>query len=109
MVIKVENAFQNFKVFCTIVPLLIHVDPSKPFILETNIFNFAICAIVSQLGENNFLHHVGLFSCKFSPTKINYKIYDKKIIAIVDAFEEWRHLLEGVQHEIIMYSDRMNL
>jgi hypothetical protein len=27
----------------------------------------------------------------------------------MDAFEEWRHLLEGVQHEIIMYSDHKNL
>jgi len=26
----------------------------------------------------------------------------------MDAFEEWRHLLEGVQHEIIVYSDHKN-
>jgi hypothetical protein len=26
----------------------------------------------------------------------------KELLAIVDAFEEWHHLLEGVQHEIVV-------
>jgi hypothetical protein len=30
-------------------------------------------------------------------------------LAIVDAFEEWCHLLERVQHEITMYSYHKNL
>jgi hypothetical protein len=33
----------------------------------------------------------------------------KKILAIVDAFEEWHHLFKGVQHEIIMNSNYKNL
>jgi hypothetical protein len=107
--VEAKNAFQFLKASFTIVPLLIHVDPSKPFILEINTFNFAIGAILSQLGKNNFLHHVGFCSRKFSPAEINYEIYDKKLLAIVDAFEEWRHLLEGAQHEIIMYSNHKNL
>jgi hypothetical protein len=41
--------------------------------------------------------------------KINYKIHDKKLLAIMDAFEEWCHLFEGAQHEIIMYLDHKNL
>jgi len=32
-----------------------------------------------------------------------------KIIAIVDAFEEWQHLFEKVQHEIIVYPNLKNL
>jgi hypothetical protein len=44
-----------------------------------------------------------LHSCKFFPTEINYEIHDKKLLAIMDAFEEWHHLFEGAQHEIIMY------
>jgi hypothetical protein len=27
----------------------------------------------------------------------------------MDAFEKWHHLLEGVQHEIIVYSNHKNL
>jgi hypothetical protein len=41
--------------------------------------------------------------------EINYEIHDKELIAIMDAFEEWHHLLEIVQHEIIVYSNHKNL
>jgi hypothetical protein len=33
----------------------------------------------------------------------------KKLLAIMNAFEEWHHLFESVQHEIIMYSNHKNL
>jgi hypothetical protein len=75
--IEAENAFQFLKVSFTIAPLLIHVNPSKPFVLETDTFDFTIGAIFSKLGEDNLLHHVGFRSHKFSPTKINYDIHDK--------------------------------
>jgi hypothetical protein len=77
----------------TIALLLIHADLSKPFVLEMNASDFALGVIFSQLGEDNLLYLVGFCSCKFSPTKINYKIHDKEPLAIVDAFEEWHHLL----------------
>jgi hypothetical protein len=35
-------------------------------------------------------------------------IHDKKLLTIMDAFEEWRHLFEKVQHEIIVYFDHKN-
>jgi hypothetical protein len=41
--------------------------------------------------------------------EINYKIHDKELLTIMDAFKEWRRLLEGVQHEIILYSNHKNL
>jgi hypothetical protein len=41
--------------------------------------------------------------------EINYEIRDKKLFAIMDAFEEWRHLLEKAQHEITMYLNDNNL
>jgi hypothetical protein len=37
------------------------------------------------------------------------RFHDKEFFTIMDAFEEWRHLLEGVQHETIMYSNHKNL
>ncbi len=90
-------------------PLLIHVDPSKPFVLKTCASDFAISTIFSQLGKDIFFHPIGFCSCKFSLMEINNKIHDKELLAIVDAFEKWCHLFEGVQHEITMYSDHKNL
>jgi hypothetical protein len=41
--------------------------------------------------------------------EINYEIHDKKILAIMDAFEEWHHLFERIQQETIMYLNHKNL
>jgi len=50
--------------------------------------DFVIGVILSQLGKDNLLHHVGFHSHNFSLVEINYKIHDKKFLAIMDAFEE---------------------
>ncbi len=109
MGVEVNNAFQSLKAFFTTAPFLIHAKPSKPFVLETNIFDFVVGAMLSQLGKDNLLCPVDFRSHKFSPMEINYEIHDKYLLSIVDAFEKWCHLLEGAQHEITMYSDHKNL
>ncbi len=86
----------------------IHVGLSRPFILEMDAFDFVLNAIFSQIGEDNLFQLVGVYSCNFFPTKINYEIHAKKLLAIMDAFEEWHHLFKGAQHEIIMYYDHKN-
>jgi hypothetical protein len=72
----------------TTTPLLIHANPSKPFVLKTNASNFALNVVFSQPKEDNLFHLVGFHSCKFSLAEINYEIHDKELLAIVDAFEE---------------------
>jgi hypothetical protein len=74
----------------TIAPFFIHANLSKPFVLEIDAFDFALSSILSQFRKDDFFH-----SRKFSPIEINYKIHDKELLAIVDGFEEWRHLFEG--------------
>ncbi|KAI0991735.1 hypothetical protein K3495_g16452, partial [Podosphaera aphanis] len=49
------------------------------------------------------------FSKKHSPAECNYEIYDKELLAIVRAFEEWRPELEGAAHPIAVISDHKNL
>jgi len=93
--VEVDNVFQYLEASFMIDPLLICANISKPFVLETDAFNFAIGAMFSQLGKNNLLHIV--YSCKFFPIEINYNIHNKELLTIVDAFEEWCHLLEGIQ------------
>jgi hypothetical protein len=107
--IEANNVFQSLKAFFMTVTLLIHVDPSKLFVFETAVFDFAIGVVLSQLGKYNLLHHVDFYSCKFSFMEIIDKIHDKELLAIVDAFEEWHHLLKGAQHEITVYSYHKNL
>jgi len=41
--------------------------------------------------------------------KRNYKIHDKKMLAIIHALEEWRHFLEGATHLVEIWTDHKNL
>ncbi|TPX54573.1 hypothetical protein PhCBS80983_g05887, partial [Powellomyces hirtus] len=104
-----ESAFQRLKSAFTTAPILVHADPQKPFIVETDASDFALGAVLSQPDHENNLHPVAFHSRKFTKEEINYKIHDKELLAIVDSFEEWRHYLVGAEHQVTVYSDHKNL
>ena len=43
------------------------------------------------------------------PAELNYKIYDKELLAIHKAFKHWRLYLEGATHVVLVMSDHKNL
>ncbi len=53
-------------------PILIHPDPAKPFIVETDASDFALGAILSQFGIDGLLHPVTFYSRKLTSAEINY-------------------------------------
>jgi hypothetical protein len=88
---------------------LVHPDFSKSIYIETNASDFALGAVLSQEGEGRRLHLVAFYSKKNSAIEINYKIHDKELLAIVDSFQDWHHLLEGASHQVIVYTYHKNL
>jgi hypothetical protein len=46
--------------------------------------------VLTQYDDNRILQLVTYFSKKHSLAKYNYEIYDKEVMAIVYAVEEWR-------------------
>jgi hypothetical protein len=77
--------------------------------METDASDFAMGAVLSQEGNGRRLHPVAFYSRKFSAAEINYEIHDKELLAIVDSFQEWRCLLEGASHPVIVYTNHKNL
>jgi hypothetical protein len=77
--------------------------------VETDTSDYVSAGVLSQYDDDGILHPVAFFSKKHSPAKYNYKIYDKELMAIVRAFEEWRPELEGALHPIQVLSDPKNL
>jgi len=63
--------------------------------VETDASNIASAGILSQPGLDSLLHPIAFFSKKHTPAKSNYDIYDKELMAVVRAFEEWRAYLVG--------------
>jgi hypothetical protein len=52
---------------------------------------------------------VAFFSKKHSPAECNYDIYDKELMAIIKALEEWRPECEGAGHTLQPITDHKNL
>ena len=104
-----EKTLQLLKTAFTTAPVLVYSDFSKPFFMETDASDFALGVVLSQLGDGAKLHPIAFHSRKFSVAEINYEIHDKELLAIVDSFQEWCHLLEGATHQVTVYTDHKNL
>ena len=62
-------------------------DPAKKIIVETDINKIVLSAILSQLDEKNGLNPITFYSRKFTTLELNYNIYDKELLAIVNSFK----------------------
>ena len=49
------------------------------------------------------------FSTHIAPAECNYNIYDKELLIIICAFEEWRPELESVAEQVQIITDHKNL
>lgn len=106
---EAEAAFEALKTSFVSAPVLYRVDFSKVFFMETDASDFALGAVLSQMGTDDKLHPIAFHSRKFSAAEINYEIHDKELLAIVDSFQEWRHYLEGASSPVTVYTDHKNL
>ena len=46
---------------------------------------------------------------KFLKAELNYLIYDKKFLVIVNAFKKFRYYLKKNMHQIKVYTDHKNI
>ena len=106
---KHQKSFETLKEKVTSAPILVQPDVSRPFKLETDASEFATGAVLSQLCDDGKWRPTGYLSKSLSDTERNYEIYDKELLSVVRALEEWRHLLEGATHTVDIYNDHRNL
>ena len=55
--------------------------------METDTFQWAIAAYLSQLKDNRRGKPVAYYSRKLMPVEQNYNIHDKELLAIMDTFK----------------------
>jgi len=78
-------------------------DPARQFVVEVDASDTGIGAVLSQQSAGDQkLHPCAFFSCRFSPGEENYDIGNRVLLAVVAAFEEWRHWLEGSEHTTLV-------
>jgi len=107
---ETQTAFDNIKSKFSSAPVLVYPNRDLPFLVETDSSNFTIGAILSQTSsKDNKVYPVSFFSKSLTSAERNYPIYDKKLSAIVEALEQWRHLLKGTSTPFTIFSDHRNL
>ncbi|GBE77455.1 hypothetical protein SCP_0103300 [Sparassis crispa] len=104
-----QQVFDTLKAKFVSAPVLLMPDKTKPFIIESDASLVATGAVLRQTDVNGDLHPCGYLLKSFNPAERNYEIYDKELLMIVCALEEWRHYLDGSPHPIVIRSDHKNL
>jgi len=103
-----KSAFQLLKSSFTSAPVLTHWDPDLPLVLETDVSDLALAAILSTYIEGE-LHLIAYHFRVLNTMELNYDIHDKELLVIVKSFKKWRHYLKGTPFPTDVITDHKNL
>src|SRR5258705_224351 len=104
-----QLAFEMMVTAFTTAPALRHFDHEREVIIETDASDYVSAGVLSQRDDEGVLHPVAYYSKKHSPAECNYDIYEKELMAIIKALEEWRPECEGAAYPVQLITDHKNL
>jgi hypothetical protein len=104
-----RHAFQALKDVFISKPILAQWDPACPMCIETDASNHTTAGMISQLGDDSKWHPVAYQSESMIDAEQNYEIYDKELLVVIRALEEWQHFLEGLPEPFEIITDHTNL
>lgn len=104
-----QQAFDKLKKAFTTAPILAHSDWDKTILVETDISHQTFAYVLSQYNNDYILRPVSFYSKRHSTAEFNYEIYNKELMAIVRACEEWCAELSSTEHPIPVLSDNRKL
>ena len=70
-------------------PVLMMPDQARPFQIEADASKYASGVVLTQMDSNRDRHPVAFLSKTFNETERNYEIYDRELLGIIRALEEW--------------------
>jgi transposase InsO family protein len=104
---QTESFEEIKKRICSEPVLTIPVD-NAPYRLEADSSDYASGAVLSQ-KVNDKWHPIAYMSKALNETERNYEIYDKEMLAIMTALDEWRQYLMGASEVFEIWTDHQNL
>ena len=104
-----KQAFQTLKTAFSSASILVMFDSDKPFTVKSDSSDCVTDEVLSQLNSQGVLHSVAYFSTWMVSVECNYDIYNKELLAIICAFEEWRPELKGAAEQVQVITDHKNL
>ena len=77
--------------------------------MEVNVSDYATEEVLSMECKDGLWRPVTFLSKSLNEMERNYKIHDKKMLAIIRGLENWRHLLKGACFKFKIWTDHKNL
>ncbi|SJL03618.1 uncharacterized protein ARMOST_06975 [Armillaria ostoyae] len=84
---KCMAAFNELKQAFTHAPILTHWVSDQQLVMETDISDYAIAAILSIYLEDSKIHPIAFLSQSLYNAELNYNTHDKELLAIFKAFK----------------------
>ena len=84
-------------------------DLDKKIRMEVDASDYVIGGVSSMKCEDKRWSPVALLSKSLNETERNYKIHDKKMLAVIRGLENWKHLLESTKFKFEVWTDYKNL
>lgn len=91
------------------VPALQYFDSERVVRIETDVWDDVSAGVLCQYDDDGVLNPVACFSKKHTPVRRNSNIYDKNVIAMIKALEEWRLECDGATNPIQFLTDHQNI
>lgn len=77
--------------------------------MEVETLEYAMEGMLLMKCEDEQYKLAVYLSKSLNEIKINYEIYDNKILAVIEGLKNWRHLLEGTKIKFKVWTDHKNL
>jgi hypothetical protein len=109
------KAFETMKTLMCSKPILCQPDYMKQFYLATDASAYGMGAVLLQEGEINprtnkpTQHPIAYYSATFTPTERNYDIYERELLAVLKALQQWRPHVAATEIPVIVLTDHANL
>ena len=86
---KCKHTFNDLKKQFMIALIFVHFNFNFECVFKADLSDHAQEDVFLQYDKNDMLCSVVYFSWKLNIVKSNYKIYDKKLLAIIQCFKQW--------------------
>jgi len=107
---EAQSSFDELKLAFTKAPILQHFNPALPTIVEADASDYTQGGVMSQRDpEMGELHPIAFWSRKFNSAELNYEIYDKEMLAIIETMGHYHHYFEGLGQQTIVFLNHKNL
>jgi hypothetical protein len=90
-----QLAFESMITAFTTALALRHFVHEIEVIIQTDSSDYVSAGVSYQPDGDVVLHPVSYYSKKHSPAECNYDIYNKELMVVIKALEEWRPKCEG--------------